>query len=84
MEWYGAFGLLVAPVWFYLEILRLLGFDATKKAVVDGAQPPFGGAHVLLTNKQLPDMDMKKIHGAALPQREFEPVWKYLLTAPVP
>lgn len=66
------------------EILRLLGFDDSKKAVVDGAQPPFGGAQVLLTNKLLPDMDMKKIHGAALTQREFEPVWKYLLTAPVP
>jgi hypothetical protein len=66
------------------EILRLLGFDDSKKALVDGAQPSFGGAHVLLTKKLLPDMDMKKIHGAALTQREFEPVWKYLLTAPVP
>jgi hypothetical protein len=29
-------------------------------------------------------MAMLKIHNAALTQREFEPVWKYLLTAPVP
>jgi len=24
MEWYGAFGLMIALVWLYLEILRLL------------------------------------------------------------
>ena len=24
MEWYGAFGLMLALVWLYLEILRLL------------------------------------------------------------
>ena len=31
MEWYGAFGLLVTIVWFYLEILRLLAKLADRR-----------------------------------------------------
>jgi pimeloyl-ACP methyl ester carboxylesterase len=71
-----------------LEIFRDMGM-ASKPVIVDGAAPPYGGAHILLTNYPGRKISSQQAHVAGISNglRDasgaplFKPVWTYMLTA---
>ena len=71
-----------------LEIYRVMGMAAEPKSV-DGAAPPYGNAHVLLTSYPGRPISSREAHviGISNQVRDasgvplFKPVWTYMLTA---
>ena len=71
-----------------LEIFRVMGMTS-KPVIVDGAAPPYGGTHVLLTNFPGRKISSQQAHVAGISNglRDasgsplFKPVWTYMLTA---
>jgi hypothetical protein len=62
-----------------LAIYRAMGMT-DKPVSVDGATPPYGNAHILLTSYPGHAISSKEAHVIGISDPRFKPVWVYMLT----
>jgi hypothetical protein len=63
-----------------LEIYKAMGMTS-KPVNVDGAPPPYEGAHILTTSYPGRAISSKEAHVMGISNPRFKPVWTYMLTA---
>ncbi len=62
-----------------IEIYRAMGLTAEPSSV-DGAAPPYGNAHILLTSYPGRMISSREAHVIGISKQLFKPVWTYMLT----